>query len=139
MEDMNGEAFHDAQEEMTHSDEQPSQKQRTVITFDPSNINNFNPVTFEASQTNLITRAVEDLIMNPDEGTDVKVPNAEAMTEDNELGKGIDSLSTNFTTAAANIADAATAKSDPSLIQSEKEVQDYDERKETEWHKSFIT
>ena len=67
LEGMNGEAFHVAQEEIPNSNEQPSQEQHTA---------NFNTTTVEANQTNLITRAVKDLEINPEGGTNTEVPNA---------------------------------------------------------------
>ena len=45
------------------TDEQPDQEQRDV---------NFSPATIEAYRTNLLTTAVKDLGMNPEEGMEVR-------------------------------------------------------------------
>ena len=56
MNGMNTNSFHNAQEEMTNSDEEPRQEQNTVVTFDTANSSNFNPVNLEIQQTYLIMR-----------------------------------------------------------------------------------
>ena len=48
--------------------------------------------------------------MNPEAGADVELSNEEETTENNEFGEGTGSLTNNFLTAAANNANADTAK-----------------------------
>ena len=113
-EGMNIDAFYNTQKEIRESDEQPSQEQQSAITFDPAIINVFNPVNIEASQTNLLTRVADYLVMNPKEGMEVEAPTAEATTENNEFDDRTNSLTNTFVTAEDLNADAATAKSNPS-------------------------
>jgi hypothetical protein len=75
--------------------------------------------------------------MNPEEGTDVELSNTEATMENNEFGEETGSLTNNVATAAAKNADDATAKSDRSLSQSEREVQAYDKMNGAAWHNKF--
>ena len=62
LETMNVDSFRNSQQEMPNSDEQPDQEQRDV---------NFSPATIEAYRTNLLTTAVKDLGMNPEEDKDI--------------------------------------------------------------------
>jgi hypothetical protein len=68
LETMSVNNFHDAQQEMPNSDDQPDQAQLAV---------HFNPITVEERQTNLIINAVKDLVMNPEEGAEVGALNVE--------------------------------------------------------------
>ena len=78
LENMSVNNFHNAQEEMQNSDEQPSQEHHTIA---------FNPTTVEAHQINLITNTVKGLDINPEEGMGVRALNAEGTEKDTEFGK----------------------------------------------------
>ena len=54
----------------------------------------------------------------------------EATTENNEFDEGTNNLINTFVTAEAINVDAATVKSEPSLTKLERELQDYDKRKD---------
>ena len=75
---MNADSFHDAQDCMPKPDEQPDQEGK---------VSNFNPVEIAAHQTRLITKAVGDLVMNPE-----KNDNAGSTGEGDEFGNGSGSL-----------------------------------------------
>ena len=62
MENVSGDNFHDAWEELPKPNEQPGQEEQA---------RDLNPTTVAASQNRLLTIAVQDLGMNPEEDKDV--------------------------------------------------------------------
>jgi hypothetical protein len=71
-------AVGDAQDGLQTPDEQPDQEGK---------VSDFNPVKITAHQTKLITKAVGDLVMDPEDNDD-----AGSSVEDNEFGNGTGSL-----------------------------------------------
>ena len=67
----------------------------------------------------------------------VRSPNAETTTEDNTIGDSTCSLTADSRVVVANNDDAATTKSDPSLIQSVRVSEVYNKHKDSEWHRRF--
>ena len=75
---MNGDSSHYAQDGTPTSYEQPDQEEQ---------VSNFNPTIIAASQTRLITKAVEDLIVDPEDND-----NAGSIGENDKFSNGRNSL-----------------------------------------------
>ena len=75
---MSGDNFHGAQDGLPKPDEQPGQEEQAT---------DFNTAAIAASHTRLIIKAVEDLVLDPEENK-----NTESAGQDNEFGTTVAAL-----------------------------------------------
>ena len=89
--DVSGDNCHDTQGDLPKPGEQPGQEEQAT---------DFNTAAITASHTRLIIKAVQGLVMNPEEDE-----NTESAGKDNEFGDGTVSLTINVEPGVNNSAD----------------------------------